>query len=38
MPPEDLTSFLDREKLYGEPAAMQWYLNKSGQPAGAGSN
>jgi hypothetical protein len=38
MPPEDLTSFLDREKLYGEPAAMQWYLNKSGQPAGTGSN
>jgi len=38
MPPEDLTSFLDREKLYGEPAAMQWYLNKSGQPTGAGSD
>jgi hypothetical protein len=38
MPPEDLISFLDREKLYGEPAAVQWYLNKSGQPTGAGSN
>jgi hypothetical protein len=38
MPPEDLISFLDREKLYGEPAALQWYLNKIGQPSGAGSN
>ena len=38
MPPEDLISFLDREKLYGEPAALQWYLNKNGQPSGTGSN
>ena len=38
MPPEDLISFLDREKLYGEPAALQWYLNKSGQTSGTGPN
>jgi hypothetical protein len=38
MPPEDLISFLDREKLYGEPAALQWFFNKNGQPSGAGSN
>ena len=29
--PEDLISFFDRQKLYGEQAALQWYLNKSGQ-------
>jgi hypothetical protein len=38
MPPEDLISFLDREKLHGETAALQWYLNKIGQTSGVGSN
>jgi hypothetical protein len=38
MPPEDLVSFLDRQKIYGEQSTMQWYLNKSGPLSGAGQN
>jgi hypothetical protein len=38
MAPEDAISLLDRQKLYGEWAALQWYLNKNGRPAGAGPN
>jgi hypothetical protein len=36
--PEDTISFFDREKLFGEQAALQWYVNKSGQASGAGPN
>jgi len=28
MPPSDVVSFFDRQKLYGEQAALQWYFNK----------
>ena len=38
MPPEDLVSMLERQKLNEEPAAVQWYVNKSGQASGAGPN
>lgn len=37
-PPEDLISFFDREKLYGEQAALQWYVSKSGPPSTSGQN
>jgi len=38
MSPEDAISFFDREKLFGEQAALQWYVNKIGQVSGAGPN
>jgi hypothetical protein len=38
MPPQDMISFFDRQKLYGEQATLQWYLDKNGQLTGPGQD